>query len=143
MPDHQKLSSISSFDAAMRPLVKHAAITLIALLAMYEAALRVTAPVVKQGADQFATNTIVLENYFDQSEVPNTVVVGSSLAERLPLASNGQWINLSLAGGDPLTGLEIIATSRKLPKRVMVEINVADKGDNPELLRKITNWPRP
>jgi hypothetical protein len=143
MPGRRKPSSISSFDAAMRPLVKNAGATLIALLAMYEAALRVTAPDVEQGADQLATNTIVLENYFDQPERPNTVIVGSSLTERLPFRSKRQWTNLSLAGGGPLTGLEIIAASRKWPKRVMIEINFADKGDDPELFRKITKWPWP
>jgi len=110
---------------------------------MYEASLRLIAPVVEQGADQFATNTIVLESYFDRPERPDTVVVGSSLAERLQLDSKRQWTNLSLAGGDALTGLEIVAASRKFPKRVAIEINVADKRHDPELLRKIIKWPRP
>jgi hypothetical protein len=126
----------------MSPLLRNVALTFLVTLAMYEGFLRVAAPQVDQGQDQFATNTIRLENYVDHPEMRGTVLVGSSLSARIPDAALPRgWTNLSLAGGSALTGLEIVANAARAPKVVLVEINFLDRTSDRKAVSRATGWP--
>lgn len=128
----------------MTPLLRNVIVTFAAVLVIYEGALRLIAPDIEQGQDQFASNTIRLENYVDKPVGGRTVIVGSSLSARLPqsaLPSN--WANLAVAGGSALTGLEIVASSPGVPRRVLIEINFLDRGFDPEAVNRVVGWPEP
>jgi hypothetical protein len=113
-------------------------------LAVYETALRTVAPAVDGGQDQFSTNVVRLENYVDHADARGTVIVGSSLAARLPLDTlPPHWTNLSLAGDSALTGLEVIAASQDAPQRVLVEINFLDRGSATSTVKDVVGWPQP
>ena len=59
--------------------------------------------------------------------MPDIVLVGSSLTFRLKeeyFATRGLR-NLALAGGSPVTGLEIVANQPRLPQYILVEANVS------------------
>jgi hypothetical protein len=125
-------------------LFRGAAIGCVSILIFYELVLRLLAPVVNKGQDQFTTNIIRLENYFDGRAHGNTVVIGSSLAARIPeSALPAGWTNLSLAGDSALTGLEIVSSHNHLPKRVLIETNVLDRETNNDVVQKIKGFPRP
>ena len=128
----------------MSPLIRNVLLTFIAVLGVYEGALRLTAPRIDLGQDQFTTNIIRLENYVDHPEVGGTVIVGSSLAARIPGESLGSGLeNLSQAGGSALTGLEVVAAVPHAPKYVLIEINVLDKGVEPAIAKQVLDWPEP
>lgn len=70
--------------------------------------------------------TLVTLNRYVDNPVPDIVLVGSSMGFRLKeeyFATPGLR-NLALAGGSPLTGLQIIVDQRQLPKLVVIETNV-------------------
>src|SRR5215468_6474731 len=73
--------------------------------------------------------TLITLNRYVQESVPDVVLVGSSLTYRLNeeyFATPGLR-NLALAGGSPLTGLEVVLGQPRLPKLVLVETNVMSR----------------
>ena len=91
--------------------------------AVYAVMIQYWAPPVRAGQDQQSDNLIAIEHFlYDAS--PSAVLVGSSMADRIPLAALGPDIDsLALAGQSPLTGLDIIARSGRTPPRIYVETN--------------------
>lgn len=85
--------------------------------------LRLTATTTRDGS-------LVTMNRYAQQPVPDIVVVGSSLSFRLqePYFETPRLRNLAIAGGSPLTGLEIVASRPQLPKLILVEANVLSRG---------------
>jgi hypothetical protein len=70
--------------------------------------------------------TLISLGRFLREPVPDVVLVGSSITFRLKeeyFATPGLR-NLALAGGSPVTGLEIVANQPRLPGLVLVETNV-------------------
>ncbi len=70
--------------------------------------------------------TLIALSRYLREPVPDIVLVGSSIAFRLKeeyFATPGLR-NLALAGGSPVTGLEIVANRPRLPKLILVETNV-------------------
>ena len=70
--------------------------------------------------------TLITLSRFLREPVPEVVLVGSSLTFRLKeeyFATSGLR-NLALAGGSPVTGLEIVANQPRLPGLILVETNV-------------------
>jgi hypothetical protein len=123
--------------------LRSAALAAIIVLGTYEAALRVAAPNVDSGQDQFATNSIRLENYVDHAKSAAGVVVGSSLTAGIPTdAWPKDWQVLSQSGGNSLVGLEVIANTRALPKMVLIEINALDTPVNADDVANAVSWPR-
>lgn len=128
----------------MTPLVRNVAITFVVVLGLYEGGLRMTSPSLDSGQDQFTTNVIRLENYVDHPEGRGTVIVGSSLAARIPEELlPPDWRNLSLAGDSALTGLEVVANVPQPPKRVLVEINLLDRSGDSTMIQHAVAWPQP
>jgi hypothetical protein len=93
---------------------------------------------------------VVLDRYV-QEPVPDIVLVGSSFTSRL----REEYFDmpnlkvLGLSGGSSITGLEVVAARDRMPKLVLVEMNVLERGEDTALVEKITGganvftWPRP
>jgi hypothetical protein len=65
---------------------------------------------------------------------PGIAIVGSSLSSRLGLGlfANDNVMNLSVAGGSVMTGMEVLSSAPSLPKVILVEINILDRDVNEE-----------
>lgn len=70
--------------------------------------------------------TLITLSRYLREPVPDVVLVGSSIAFRLKEEYFATpWLrNLALAGGSPVTGLEIVAHQPRLPGIILVEANV-------------------
>ena len=82
--------------------------------------------------------TLITLNRYINEPFPDAVVVGSSLAFRLKeeYFATPRLRNLALAGGSPVTGLEIVADQPRLPKIVLVETNVLSRPTDAALVAK-------
>jgi hypothetical protein len=74
--------------------------------------------------------TLITLNRYVTEPIPDDVLVGSSLTFRLKeeYFATPALRNLALAGGSPVTGLEIVASQARLPKIILVETNVLSRG---------------
>src|SRR5262245_28071056 len=70
--------------------------------------------------------TLITLNRYLREAVPDVVLVGSSIAFRLKeeYFATPKLRNLALAGGAPVTGLEIVANQPRLPEIILIEVNV-------------------
>ena len=91
----------------------------------------------------------ILDRYV-QEPVPRVLLVGSSLTARL----NEEYFNtpnlkvLGLAGGSPITALEVVLARDRLPGTILIEMNILGRGADPALVQKFSGgrapiWPRP
>jgi hypothetical protein len=73
--------------------------------------------------------TLITLNRYVQEDVPDVVLVGSSMTFRLneEYFATPRLRNLALAGGSPITGLEVVLAQPRLPKIVLVETNVMSR----------------
>ena len=73
--------------------------------------------------------TLIMLNRFMREPMPETVLVGSSMTFRLKeeYFTAPKLRNLALAGGSPVTGLQIVANQPQLPRVVLVEANVLSR----------------
>ncbi len=94
--------------------------------------------------------TLTLLNRYVEEPVPDVLVVGSSLASRL----NEEYFDtpdlkvLGLAGGSPITALEVALARDRLPKAILIEMNILSRPGDYALVRKFSGgalpvWPRP
>ena len=76
--------------------------------------------------------------------VPDLVLVGSSVAWRLKeeYFSRPRVRNLALAGGSPVTSLDIVAKQKSLPKIVLIETNVLTRLADDALIAKFSGGAR-
>jgi hypothetical protein len=90
-----------------------------------------------------------LDRYMN-GPVPSVLLVGSSFTARL----NEEYFDtadlkvLGLAGGSSITALEVALARDRLPKTILVELNVLTRGEDRALVEKFTGnstptWPRP
>jgi hypothetical protein len=84
--------------------------------------------------------TLVTLNRYVDNPVPDVVLVGSSLTFRLKeeYFETPGLRNLALAGGSVLTGLEVVANQRQLPKLVIVETNILSRPADPALVTRFS-----
>jgi hypothetical protein len=82
--------------------------------------------------------TLITLNRYVKEPVPDVVLVGSSLAFRLKeeYFATPRLRNLALAGGSPVTGLEVVADQPRLPKVILVETNVLSRPTDAALVTK-------
>ncbi|MBR1092085.1 hypothetical protein JQ621_31945 [Bradyrhizobium manausense] len=82
--------------------------------------------------------TLVTLNRYVSEPTPDLVLVGSSVAWRLKeeYFSRSGVRNLALAGGSPVTSLDIIARQKSLPKIVLIETNVLTRLADEALIGK-------
>ena len=82
--------------------------------------------------------TLITLSRYLREPVPDIVLVGSSIAFRLKeeyFATPGVR-NLALAGGSPLTGLEIVANQPRLPGVILVEVNILNRATDAALVER-------
>jgi hypothetical protein len=82
--------------------------------------------------------TLITLTRFLREPVPDIVMVGSSLTFRLKeeYFATPRLRNLALAGGSPVTGLEIVANQPQLPMFILVEANVLTRTSDTELVER-------
>jgi hypothetical protein len=88
--------------------------------------------------------TLITFNRYAQEAVPDVVLVGSSVTFRLKeeyFATPGLR-NLAIAGGSPVTGLEIVANQRRLPRIILVETNVLSRSIDTALVERYSRGDR-
>ncbi len=91
----------------------------------------------------------ILDRYV-REPVPSVLLVGSSLTTRLNEAyfDTPDLKVLGLAGGSPITALEVALARDQLPGTILIEMNILERGEDPALVRKFSGgaasiWPRP
>ncbi|WGD51953.1 hypothetical protein QA641_42240 [Bradyrhizobium sp. CB1650] len=84
--------------------------------------------------------SLITLNRYIQEPVPDVVLVGSSVAWRLKeeYFTRPRVRNLAVAGGSPLTGLEIVVKQPRLPKIVLIETNVLSRRVDGALVQKFS-----
>jgi hypothetical protein len=82
--------------------------------------------------------TLITLNRYAKEPIPDIVLVGSSLTFRLKeeYFATPRLRNLALAGGSPVTGLEIVANQPRLPKLVLIEANVLSRAPDAALVER-------
>ena len=82
--------------------------------------------------------TLITLNRYARESIPDVALVGSSLTFRLKeeYFATPSLRNLALAGGSPVTGLEIVANQSRLPRMVLVEINVLSRPVDAALVER-------
>jgi hypothetical protein len=82
--------------------------------------------------------TLIAFNRYIQEPVPDVVIVGSSVSFRLKeeYFATPKLRNLAIAGGSPITGLEIVANQSRLPRVVLVEANVLSRSTDAAMVEK-------
>lgn len=88
--------------------------------------------------------SLVTLNRYAREPTPDIVLVGSSVMWRLKeeYFSLPQVRNLALAGGSPVTSLEILAERRSLPKLILIETNVLTRTPDTALIEKFSGGVR-
>ena len=91
----------------------------------------------------------ILDRYV-QEPVPSVLLVGSSLTARLNEAyfDTPDLKVLGLAGGSSITALEVALARDHLPRTILVEMNILERGEDAALVQKFSGgsapvWPRP
>ena len=111
--------------SAVRWLIKCGAAAAIVLIACGFAAVRFGSGL-QMPATTTRDGTLITLSRYLREPVPDIVLLGSSITFRLKeeyFATRGLR-NLALAGGSPVTGLEIVANQPRLPQYILVEANV-------------------
>jgi len=82
--------------------------------------------------------TLITLNRYAREPIPDIVFVGSSLTFRLKeeYFTTPRLRNLALAGGSPLTGLEIVANQPRLPRLILIETNVLVKAPDATVVER-------
>src|ERR1700761_6312062 len=85
--------------------------------------------------------TLITLNRYAREPVPDVVLVGSSLTFRLKeeYFATPHLRNLALAGGSPVTGLEIVANQPRLPRLVLIEANVLSRAPDAALVERYSS----
>lgn len=82
--------------------------------------------------------SLITLNRYAREPIPEIVLVGSSLTFRLKeeYFATPRLRNLALAGGSPVTGLEIVVNQPGIPRLVLVEMNVLSRQTDTALVEK-------
>jgi len=105
---------------------------------LYSLFLYVARPVVTTFQNMWVKNYAVAEQYIYQPADKGVVIVGSSMAAKLPADGlRTDAYNLSFVGGSAITGLSIIRQSGRIPVAIFIETNVLERGLNDEMLSRL------
>jgi hypothetical protein len=82
--------------------------------------------------------TLITLNRYAKEPIPDIVLVGSSFTFRLKeeYFATPRLRNLALAGGSPVTGLEIVVNQPRLPKLVLIEANVLSRAPDAAVVER-------
>jgi hypothetical protein len=91
----------------------------------------------------------ILDRYMEEP-VPSVLLVGSSLTARLNEENfdTPDLKVLGLAGGSPITAIEVALAHERLPKTILIEMNILNRGEDRALVQSFSGnrvhpWPRP
>lgn len=120
-------------------LFKCAGVAALMLLACYTVKARFGLAL-QQPAVTTRDGSLVTLNRYVREPTPDIVLVGSSVMWRLKeeYFSRPQVRNLALAGGSPVTSLNILAERRSLPKIILIETNVLTRAPDTALIEKFS-----
>ena len=102
-------------------------------------------PDITGAANQWQGNVIRAQRYFFSKNSPPNVLVGSSEAANLPVQEiSSNWANISMSGGSPETGVDIVLRKKRLgmlPDSVWIEINETNlRNIDSDVLDKLSDW---
>jgi hypothetical protein len=123
--------------SAVRWLIKCGAAAAIVLIACGFATMRFGSGL-QMPATTTRDGTLITLSRYLREPVPDVVLVGSSITFRLKeeyFATAGLR-NLALAGGSPVTGLEIVANQPRLPGIILIEANVLSRPTDTALVER-------
>ena len=123
--------------SAVRWLIKCGAAAAIVLIACGFATVRFGSGL-QMPATTTRDGTLITLSRYLREPVPDIVLLGSSITFRLKeeyFATRGLR-NLALAGGSPVTGLEIVANQPRLPQFILVEANVLSRPTDAALIER-------
>ena len=94
--------------------------------------------------------SVTLLDRYVEGPVPDVLVAGSSFTARL----NEEYFDtpdlkvLGIAGGSPVTALEVALARDRLPKTILIELNILNRGEDRALVERFSGhgarpWPRP
>jgi len=85
--------------------------------------------------------TLITLNRYAREPIPDIVLVGSSLTFRFKeeYFVTPRLRNLALAGGSPVTGLEIVANQPHLPRLVLIEANVLSRAPDAAVVERYSS----
>lgn len=111
-----------------------------ALLIAGRVATAVIGTKLQQPAATARDGSLITLNRYVHEPTPDVVLVGSSITWRLKeeYFSLSAVRNLALAGGSPVTSLEIVAKQKQLPKHVLIETNVLSRPVDRALVERFT-----
>lgn len=120
-------------------LIKCVGVAAVMLLACYTVKARFGLAL-QQPAVTTRDGSLVTLNRYVREPTPDIVLVGSSVMWRLKeeYFSRPQVRNLALAGGSPVTSLNILAERRSLPKIILIETNVLTRAPDTALIEKFS-----
>lgn len=120
-------------------LIKCAGVAALMLLACYTVKARFGLAL-QQPAVTTRDGSLVTLNRYVREPTPDIVLVGSSVMWRLKeeYFSRPQVRNLALAGGSPVTSLNILAERRSLPKIILIETNVLTRAPDTTLIERFS-----
>ena len=123
--------------SAVRWLIKCGAAAAIVLIACGFATVRFGSGL-QMPATTTRDGTLITLSRYLREPVPDVVLVGSSITFRLKeeYFATPRLRNLALAGGSPVTGLEIVANQPRLPGIVLVEANVLARPADAALVER-------
>ena len=123
--------------SAVRWLIKCGAAAAIVLIACGFATMRFGSGL-QMPATTTRDGTLITLSRYLREPVPDIVLLGSSITFRLKeeyFATRGLR-NLALAGGSPVTELEIVANQPRLPQFILVEANVLSRTTDAALVER-------
>lgn len=87
----------------------------------------------------FQTHRVKAEDFLLRDDVPQAILVGSSLSAVLPGAALPGVYNLAFSGGSASTGLRLIEARGKIPKMLFIEVNMLTRPADENLLAEVLN----
>lgn len=127
-------------DSTLSWIIKCAGVAAVLLLACGFATARFGSAL-QQPAVTTRDGSLVTLNRYVREPTPDMVLVGSSVTWRLKeeYFSLPSVRNLALAGGSPVTGLEIVARQARLPKIILIETNVLTREPDGALVERFSH----
>lgn len=108
-------------------MIKKSLIIFAILFALFNIAATYTQPDVKYAQSDFQRNMINADKYIYSDHEYKAVILGSSLAYRMPTDSLPGFYNLALSGMSVYDGGAVLLSRKALPKTVFIEINVIQR----------------
>lgn len=108
-------------------MIKRSLVIFAVLFVIFNIAATYTQPDDKYAQSDFQRNVIKADKYIYTDSNYNAVILGSSLAYRIPTDSLSGFYNLALSGMSIYDGGAVLLSRKALPKTVFIEINIIQR----------------